>query len=41
MKADFRVCLDSCVLANFGVADLLLKLAARGGVGPLMNANGR
>lgn len=29
MKADFRVCLDSCVLANFGVADLLLKLAER------------
>lgn len=29
MKADFRVCLDACVLANFGVADLLLKLAER------------
>ncbi len=29
MKADFRVCLDACVLANFGVADLLLRLAER------------
>ena len=29
MKADFRVCLDACVLANFPVADLLLKLAER------------
>jgi predicted nucleic acid-binding protein len=29
MKADFRVCLDACVIANFGVADLLLKLAER------------
>ena len=29
MKADFRVCLDACVLANFPVADMLLKLAER------------
>lgn len=29
IKADFRVCLDACVLANFGVADLLLRLAKR------------
>ena len=29
MKADFRVCLDACVLANIGVADLLLRLAER------------
>jgi len=29
MRADFKVCLDACVLANFGVADLLLKLAER------------
>lgn len=29
MKADFRVCIDACVLANFGVADLLLRLAER------------
>ena len=29
MRADFRVCLDACVLANFGVTDLLLKLAER------------
>ena len=29
MKADFSVCLDACVLANFPVADLLLKLAER------------
>lgn len=29
MRADFRVCIDACVLANFGVADVLLKLAER------------
>lgn len=29
MKADFRVVLDACVLANFGVTDLLLRLAER------------
>lgn len=29
VKADFRVCLDACVLANFPVADLLLRLAKR------------
>ena len=29
MKADFRVCLDACVLANYGVTDLLLRLAER------------
>jgi len=29
MKADFRVVLDACVLANFGVCDLLLRLAER------------
>lgn len=29
VKADFRVCVDACVLANFGVADLLLRLAKR------------
>ena len=29
IKADFRVCIDACVLANFGVADLLLRLAKR------------
>ena len=29
VKSDFRVCLDACVLANFGVADLLLRLAKR------------
>ena len=27
MKADYRVILDACVLANFGVCDLLLRLA--------------
>ena len=27
MRADFRVCLDACVLANQGVCDLLLRLA--------------
>jgi len=25
--ADYRVCLDACVLANYGVCDLLLRLA--------------
>lgn len=29
MKADFRVFLDTCVLANFAVCDLLLRLAER------------
>ncbi len=29
MKADFRVFIDACVLANFGVCDLLLRLAER------------
>jgi hypothetical protein len=29
MKADFRVFLDACVLANFGVCDLLLRLSER------------
>ncbi|HLA63034.1 MAG TPA: PIN domain-containing protein [Rhodothermales bacterium] len=29
MKADFRVFLDACVLANYGVCDLLLRLAER------------
>lgn len=29
MKADFRVFLDACVLANIGVCDLLLRLAER------------
>lgn len=29
VKSDFRVCLDACVLANFGVADLPLCLAKR------------
>ena len=29
MKADFRVLLDACVLANFAVCDLLLRLAER------------
>lgn len=29
VKSDFRVCIDACVLANFGVADLLLRLAKR------------
>ncbi|MCH8476161.1 MAG: PIN domain-containing protein [Opitutales bacterium] len=29
MKADFNVVLDSCVLANFAVCDLLLRLAER------------
>lgn len=29
MKADFRVFLDACVLANFAACDLLLRLAER------------
>jgi len=29
MRADFRVFIDSCVLANFGVCDLLLRLSER------------
>ena len=29
IAADFRVCLDACVLANHAVCDLLLKLAER------------
>lgn len=29
MKADFKVFLDACVLANYGVCDLLLRLAER------------
>lgn len=29
MKADFRVLLDACVLANFAVCDVLLRLAER------------
>jgi predicted nucleic acid-binding protein len=29
MRADFRVVLDACVLANFGVANLLLSLAEK------------
>lgn len=29
MRADFRVVLDACVLANFGVANLLLHLAEK------------
>lgn len=29
MKADFRVFLDACVLANFGVCDLLLRMSER------------
>lgn len=29
MKADFRILLDACVLANFGVCDLLLRLSER------------
>lgn len=29
MKADFRVLLDACVLANFSVCDLLLRLSER------------
>lgn len=29
MKADFKVVLDACVLANYSVADLLLRLAEK------------
>jgi len=29
MLADYRVCLDACVLANYAVSDLLLRLAER------------
>ena len=29
MRADYRVFLDACVLANYGVCDLLLRLAER------------
>jgi hypothetical protein len=29
MRADFRIFLDACVLANFGVCDLLLRLSER------------
>jgi predicted nucleic acid-binding protein len=29
MRADFRVVLDACLLANFGVANLLLSLAEK------------
>ena len=29
MRADFKVVLDACVLANFGVCDLLLRMAER------------
>lgn len=29
MKADYRVFIDACVLANFGVCDLLMRLAER------------
>ena len=29
MKADYRVLLDACVLANFGVCDVLLRLSER------------
>ncbi|MBI5424203.1 MAG: PIN domain-containing protein [Opitutae bacterium] len=29
MRADYRVFLDACVLANFGVCDLLLRLSER------------
>lgn len=29
MRADFRVVLDACVLANYGVANLLLLLAEK------------
>jgi hypothetical protein len=27
MRADFKVLIDACVLANFGVCDLMLRLA--------------
>lgn len=29
MRADFKVVLDACVLANHGVCNLLLKLAEK------------
>lgn len=29
MRADFKVVLDACVLANYGVANLLLSLAEK------------
>jgi hypothetical protein len=29
MRADYQVIIDSCVLANYGVCDLLLRLAER------------
>lgn len=29
MRADFKVVLDACVLANYGVCDLLLRLAEK------------
>jgi hypothetical protein len=29
VKADYRLLLDACVLANYGVCDLLLRLAER------------
>lgn len=29
MRADYRIFLDACVLANFGVCDLLLRLSER------------
>jgi hypothetical protein len=29
MRADFRIFLDACVLANQGVRDLLLRLSER------------
>lgn len=29
MLADYRVCLDACVLANYAVSDLLLRLAEK------------
>jgi hypothetical protein len=29
MRADYRVFIDACVIANFGVCDLLLRLAER------------
>ncbi|MBP6784671.1 MAG: PIN domain-containing protein [Verrucomicrobiales bacterium] len=29
MRADYKVVIDSCVLANYGVCDLLLRLAER------------
>lgn len=29
MLADYRVCIDACVLANYTVSDLLLRLAER------------